>query len=100
MLNVFLQNKSLKFQWLHRLLNGETGHFWQIQLHNTFKVPIVEALQFNLCPSGWHKMIKNIKSTPPLLEGHTQTMVLNELRLGSQENTRSQSYIANAIMFQ
>ena len=65
MLNVFLQNKSLKFQWLHRLLNGETGHFWQIQLHNTFKVPIVEALQFNLCPSGWHKTIKNINSIPP-----------------------------------
>ena len=69
MLNMFLQNKSLKFQWLHRLLNGETGHFWQIQLHNTFKVLIVEALQFNLCPSGWHKMIKNIKSTPPPFGG-------------------------------
>ena len=65
MLNVFLQNKSLKFQWLHRSLNGGTGHFWQIQLHNTFKLWMVEALQFNLCPSGWHKVIKNIKSVPP-----------------------------------
>ena len=65
MLNVFLQNKSLKFQWIHRLLNGETGHFWQIQLHNTVKLPIVEVLKFNLCPSGWHKLVKNIKSIPP-----------------------------------
>ena len=64
MLNVFLQNKSLKFQWIHRLLNSETGHFWQIQLHNTVKLPFAEVLSFNLCPTGWHKIVKNIKSVP------------------------------------
>ena len=68
MLNVFLQNKSLKFQWLHRALNTETEHFWQIQLHNVVKIPVRELLNCNLNSVGWRNLFKNTKAISPFWE--------------------------------
>ena len=49
MLNVIYQNYSLKFIWLHRLLNTNMQMgFWQLQVRQALAVPLEDFLQFNL----------------------------------------------------
>ena len=99
-LNVFMQNKSLKFQWIHRLLNEETGNFWQLQLHNNVKIPFTEMLNFNLSPMGWQKLFKNVLAIPPLLGGYFQIVVFNEVCFRNQGCTGPLPCATATSMFQ
>ena len=52
MLNVRLQEKSLKLIWIHRLLDDtQQLCFWQAQVRSAFRLPLLQILQFNLHPS-------------------------------------------------
>ena len=65
MLNVVYQNYSLKFIWLHRLLNTNMQLcFWQFQIHEALAVPIEDFLQFNLGKTSLTVCLKDSKLLP------------------------------------
>ena len=65
MLNVVYQNYSLKFIWLHRLLNTNMQlGFWQFQIRKALTVPIEDFLQFNLGKTSLTVCLKDGKLLP------------------------------------
>ena len=65
MLNVYLQDKSLKFIWLQRILTQPPTCFWQIQVLNCFTVPLAHLLQFNITHHKLSYFLKPSCNIPP-----------------------------------
>ena len=58
MLNIALQERSLKFIWLQRLIHGDKNLFWRHQVIDCFKLPIEQVLQLNAHVRGWKALVK------------------------------------------
>ena len=65
MLNVFNQEKSLKFVWLQRLLKDPPSYFWQMQALNCFILPVKFFLTCNITSRRVYQFIKKDHFLPP-----------------------------------
>ena len=65
MLNVFLQEKSIKFKWLQRLVEEDQfPSYWKCHVRECFDIDIKTMLHLNLSPAAWRKMLKENKILP------------------------------------
>ena len=64
MLNVYIQEFSLKFVWLKRLIDGDSIFFWQHQLCNCFKLPIDVILRLNIVKTRIKSLIQDNHTLP------------------------------------
>ena len=58
MIDVFLQEKSLKFKWIQRLLDPAGNFLWKSHVSSCFSIDISVMLQMNLRHRGWRKLLK------------------------------------------
>ena len=92
MLNVFLQENSLKFVWLQCLLSDPPLMFWQHQVLQCFTIPVHLLLQFNLTRNAWKKFLVQGKSLPIFGVKHW----MNGLQLGT---SLVQNYILIGVLY-
>ena len=64
MYSVRKQDQALKLAWLVRLLSP-TQQFWKTHLFNQFKVPLLQALNFNIKFNRWNRLLKSQESLHP-----------------------------------
>ena len=65
MINICIQNDSLKFAWLNRLLSESVNmQFWSVFLCTQFCIPINEFLKCNLTSANYFRLVKPGASIP------------------------------------
>ena len=65
MVNIVIQNMSLKFVWLNRLLSESVNcQFWGMYLFHSFIIPFHEALDCNIHPDNFMWLCKPSTSLP------------------------------------
>ena len=90
MLNIFLQERSLKFIWIQHLLNEDSDSFWKAQVSQCFIMPINIILEFNITAQKLPAFIKAGSILPPfwvsLLQIWFTTRYINSSNLNPTPN--------------
>ena len=58
MLSVYLQEKSLKFRWLQRLVQDDNNCFWKFHVLSCLDIDVKLMLSMNLTRCTWRRFIK------------------------------------------
>ena len=67
MVNIFVQNLSLKFAWFNRLLSDTVNiQFWSVHLHHCFVIPLCDVLICDLKHKDLSVLFRpGVNSLPP-----------------------------------